>query len=103
MKRKPPKKRPGEVSSFYNAWKTAVKKRDGHRCQMPGCNKFSYKNHAHHIRMYASHPELRYVISNGITLCYACHKKVTGKEELYAHLFLKIIMDKIIKNGKSNN
>lgn len=95
---RPRKKRPGEITSKYNTWRSAVKKRDGNRCQMPGCGKFSYYNDVHHIQRYASAVELRYLESNGITLCKKCHKKINGVEEYYAVLFTTIVHEKI-KNG----
>ncbi|WP_416360620.1 HNH endonuclease [Burkholderia gladioli] len=35
--------------------------------------------HAHHILPFATHPELRVDVSNGITLCKPCHKAVHAK------------------------
>lgn len=51
-------------------WSKAVKIRDGK------CMKCSSLNnlHAHHIKPKATHPELKYEITNGMTLCYTCHK-----------------------------
>jgi 5-methylcytosine-specific restriction endonuclease McrA len=37
---------------------------------------------SHHLNSYNDHEELRYEITNGITLCTACHKnfhKIYGK------------------------
>lgn len=31
--------------------------------------------HTHHIKPKATHPELTFDLSNGITLCYRCHRK----------------------------
>lgn len=31
--------------------------------------------HAHHIKPKSTHPELALDLSNGITLCYSCHKQ----------------------------
>jgi 5-methylcytosine-specific restriction endonuclease McrA len=48
-----------------------VFERDKHTCQH--CGITGVKMHAHHIKPYASHPELRLVVSNGLTLCEPCH------------------------------
>lgn len=56
---------------------------------MPGCSptKRRVKLHAHHIRKWADYPSLRFVVSNGITLCDKCHKRVTGDEESFQSVF----------------
>lgn len=45
----------------------------------------------HHIRKWSTASSLRYEISNGITLCYNCHKSICGKEHHYETLFIEII------------
>jgi hypothetical protein len=30
---------------------------------------------AHHIESFKGHPELRYELTNGLTLCLSCHSK----------------------------
>lgn len=77
----------------YIKWRTKVYRRDNYKCQWPGC-KHRGKKHAHHIWCWANYPTLRYELSNGITLCYAHHKQVTGQEEIYAPLFITIIGQK---------
>ncbi len=74
----------------YAEWRRRVFKRDKHKCQMPGCE---YKRalNAHHIKRWADAPYLRYDVDNGITLCYRCHKEVTGSEGHYEHLFADIV------------
>ena len=57
------------------AWSRAVLKRDGFRCQTCGGRE---NLHAHHIRPFSVYPRLRYAISNGKTLCLACHSAVHG-------------------------
>lgn len=54
----------------YIEWRTAVYKRDDYRCQE--CGKGGQLN-AHHIKEWALHPESRFDVNNGITLCEDCH------------------------------
>jgi len=51
-------------------WAASVKLRDG-KCVKCGR---SEDLHAHHIKPKATHPELKLEVSNGMTLCYKCHK-----------------------------
>jgi hypothetical protein len=73
------KKPPRKARGFNNlAWATLVKLRDGN-CTI--CQS-SDDLHAHHIKSYKSHPELRYDVNNGTTLCAICHRqhhKLNGK------------------------
>lgn len=32
-------------------------------------------------------------VNNGITLCYGCHERVTGNEEYYAPILLKLVAE----------
>lgn len=59
----------------YVAWRNAVLERDGYRCQSCGriCKKHECGLAAHHIAPYATTPELRFALSNGMTLCRDCH------------------------------
>lgn len=81
---------------LYSKWRSDVYKRDNHKCQMPGCKSKKSRLNAHHIKMWAHSPAARYEVSNGITLCWRCHKEVTGKEKYYESLFNEIVY----KNGK---
>jgi 5-methylcytosine-specific restriction endonuclease McrA len=76
---------------LYKEWRSRVRARDKHRCQMPGCNKRGKNNQVHHIKRWADYPSLRYEESNGITLCFFCHKTVTTNEPHYERLFTGII------------
>ncbi|MBE3093947.1 MAG: HNH endonuclease [Actinobacteria bacterium] len=67
-------------------WKLAVYKRDEFTCQLCGGTKSGSFN-AHHIKMLAKYKDLAFNVSNGITLCVDCHKKVTWKEEQFENLF----------------
>ncbi len=75
---------------IYRDWRNKVFARDNRQCQMPGCRKKKHLN-AHHIQKWASSSTLRFDVDNGITLCYWCHKKVTGHENLYQSLFQGIV------------
>lgn len=64
----------------YKLWRAAVYERDNYTCQACGSSKSGALN-AHHILPYAKFPHKRFDISNGITLCKECHKKVHSKKE----------------------
>lgn len=53
-------------------WREAVFKRDDYTCQM--CGVKGCKLNADHIQPFSLFPELRFVVSNGRTLCEPCHK-----------------------------
>ena len=55
----------------HHRWVNAVISRDKATCQT--CGASSIELHAHHIKSYRDHPELRFDVSNGTTLCYKCH------------------------------
>lgn len=55
----------------HHQWVNAVVSRDKATCQK--CGTQNVELHAHHIKSYRDHPELRFDVSNGITLCFRCH------------------------------
>lgn len=55
----------------HHKWVNAVIGRDAATCQH--CGVTEVEMHAHHIKSYKDHPELRFDVSNGITLCFRCH------------------------------
>lgn len=65
----------------YILWRSAVLERDNYTCQDCGrqCKKYEKGLAAHHIKSYAKHPELRYDVNNGLTLCRECHMRLHGK------------------------
>ena len=58
----------------HHHWVNAVISRDKATCQH--CGATQVELHAHHVKSYMDHPELRFDINNGKTLCFACHWKV---------------------------
>ncbi len=77
----------------YKDWRKKVYKRDGFRCQMPGC-KSKYKIQAHHIKKWSRAAILRYDVDNGITLCKTCHDSIGRSESHYETLFQQIVNQK---------
>jgi len=82
---------------YYKRWRKKVFIRDNYTCQR--CDRKGYKLHAHHIKNYSSNKKLRFVVSNGITLCKKCHdifheiysKKKNNKKQLKEYLNLLIV------------
>ena len=60
-------------SHLYREWRTAVFERDGYKCQECG-DSHGGNLRAHHLQPFAKHPELRFALANGITLCNPCHE-----------------------------
>jgi Zn-dependent M32 family carboxypeptidase len=61
----------------YKEWRRAVFERDTYICQI--CLKPSHYLEAHHIKLWAMYPKLRYKADNGITLCKKCHKLINSQ------------------------
>lgn len=61
------------MSVDFKLWRESVYKRDNWTCQECGIR--GGQLHPHHIMSFAEFPDLRFEISNGITLCESCHKK----------------------------
>jgi hypothetical protein len=59
----------------YISWRSSVLERDDYTCRhcRRRCKKYERVLAAHHVQPYATRPELRFEVSNGITLCRACH------------------------------
>lgn len=60
-------------SAQYKQWRTAVFERDNYTCV--SCGQHGGYLNADHIKTFAYHPELRFDLTNGRTLCVPCHKK----------------------------
>lgn len=77
---------------LYKRFRNQVKNRDRRECKWPGCG-CKKKLQVHHILPWAQFPTMRFLVSNGITLCKKHHNIVKGKELDFAQLFLKIIQN----------
>lgn len=58
-------------STAYSEWRRAVLARDKSRCVACGA---TAPLHAHHIKPWASFPEQRFDVGNGVMLCAPCHQ-----------------------------
>ena len=68
-----PEKKPSAASKEL-AWKKAVRERDQFHCQWPNCRVVNKSIHAHHIATRKQRPDLKYEISNGVSLCFLHHQ-----------------------------
>lgn len=60
-------------SVAYKAWRQGVFERDDYTCQH--CHTRGGTLNADHIKPFAHHPDLRFDLANGQTLCERCHRK----------------------------
>ena len=74
---------------FYREVMSKIKKRDGKKCQMPGCKK-RRRLQVHHIRRWADSPSLGFDPYNLITLCRGCHDSIKDKESHYIPVLSEI-------------
>jgi hypothetical protein len=73
-----PKNLLAKASIDYKLWREKVFERDNYTCQKCGArsgNGYTVYLNAHHIKPFFLYKELRFLVSNGITLCEKCHRK----------------------------
>lgn len=60
----------------YRQWRDSVFRRDHYKClRCGGRGDRKHGIEAHHISNYSSEIQSRFLVDNGITLCYFCHKE----------------------------
>lgn len=74
----------------YKQWRESIFKRDGFKCKISNAD-CVHEIHAHHILRFSEYPELRYDVSNGITLCKNHHPLKRSHEQELAPMFKKLI------------
>lgn len=76
--------------AIYTKFRRSVKKRDGDSCKWPGCRS-KHRLQVHHILRWSDYPNLRFVLSNGITLCEKHHKIIRNNEDYYIQFFQQLL------------
>jgi 5-methylcytosine-specific restriction endonuclease McrA len=64
-------------------WRRAVLERDKYHCRI--CRSWE-RLEVHHILPFGTHPEQRWDVGNGLTLCHSCHVGFRNKELDYAEI-----------------
>ena len=81
-------------SPAYANWRLNVCKRDNYKCKMNNQD-CSGKIIAHHILGWSQHPELRYEVNNGITLCQFHHPRKRENERILSPYFQNLVLEKV--------
>jgi hypothetical protein len=61
-------------TTAFQEWRRKVFEKDNYTCQI--CFQRGVFLEPHHIKNVANYPELAFDITNGLTLCIDCHKKI---------------------------
>ncbi len=74
----------------YKQWRLRVFSIDGFTCKLHSqeCNG---QIQAHHIFRWIDYPELRYILTNGITLCQAHHPRKRAEEKRMIPIFQELL------------
>ena len=74
----------------YAEWRIAVYKRDNYSCRIAD-TQCSGRIEAHHILAWRDHPNLRFAVNNGITLCHFHHPLKRAEEVRLSTLFQQLV------------
>ncbi len=69
-------------------WSKCVRMRDDNKCQLCGTNKGMM--HAHHF-IGRRKAQTKYLIENGVCLCFTCHNEVGDYSNVNEGLFIKTV------------
>lgn len=75
----------------YKQWKKEIHIRDRGKCRI-GNSDCSGRLEAHHILSWHKHPELRYEVNNGISLCHYHHPRKREDERRLAPTFQEMVL-----------
>lgn len=67
------------ASAALRDWRAAVFKRDNYTCQKCGARHLKSVRpvlQSHHLKPFSTHHDLRFEVSNGLTVCKPCHKEI---------------------------
>ena len=74
----------------YQEWRKSIWSRDNFKCKINNQD-CDGRIEAHHILNWRDHPELRYEINNGITLCHAHHPRKRAEEKRLIPTFRELV------------
>lgn len=80
-----------DLDSAYKDWMLKVKNRDNWKCML-NSDECSGRLEAHHIFNWVDYPELRYILSNGITLC-RFHHPIKRLEEIRMRIIFQELLE----------
>ena len=92
MKRTPIKKKPYKwkvkQDPIMILWSKCVRTRDGNKCQL--CGATEGVMHAHHF-IGRRKAQTKYLLENGICLCFVCHNEAGDYSGVNEELFIKAV------------
>lgn len=87
-KLKKSERRDRDVQYIY--WRKEIKNRDEWKCRLSS-DVCKGQLEAHHIFNWTDYPELRYVLTNGITLCHSHHPRKWEEEKRMIPIFQELL------------
>lgn len=79
-----------DLDTQYKYWRKEIRKRDINVCRLLS-NECKGRLETHHIYNWIDYPQLRYVITNGITLCHFHHPRKWEEEKRMIPIFQELL------------